>query len=316
MQNQQQIYRISTKFSFDLLDIDKQYLIQKDTSGKITIEEVRQACNYIKVHDLFRNNPSAFASYVNPPCALPKTKECLEHLFEDSRVNKYLLNICRFKGHAKSLSWTTVQTFSEMLSLVPKELTRVLGRLAEFWENVASLTESRAGIYEDTKSIEKVSGLWPTCCSADRKTLRGLKKTIFPKIFKKQKNTILEYIENSKFRVPTMGLVISEANFFLYIAKGVTERLEADGNGFFLQYSKIRKGDKTVLDEQAYLRYFLDAAQRSNDSRTPRQVSRDHDIGKRRTNCRRVIDPPTSGKVAHRLRFSMKKCSGQFSHIM
>lgn len=269
----------------DSLDTDKKYLIQIDTLGNIIIEEVRQSCDYIKVHNLFRKNPSAFAKYVNPPCALPKTKDCLEHLFRDSRVNKHLLNICKFKGHATSLSWTTVQTFSELLSLVPKELTRVLGRLAEFWENVASLTESRAEIYEDTKSIEKVSGLWPTCCSADRKTLRGLKKTIFPKISKQQKDTILKYMENSKFRVPTMGLVISEANFFLCIAKGVNERLGTDGNGFRLQCSEIRKNNKTVLDEQAYLRYFLDAAQRSNYSRMPRHLK-----GKRETNCRRVTD--------------------------
>jgi hypothetical protein len=142
-----------------------------------------------------------------------------------------------------------------------KELTRVLDRLARFWENIALLTESRAELYEDTQ----------------------LK-------FKKQKNTILEYIENSKFRVPTMGLVIPKANFFLSIAKGVTESLKTNGNEFYLQYSEIRKDDKTVLDEQVYLRYFLDAAQRSNNNRTPRHVSRDHEIGKRKTSCRRVID--------------------------
>lgn len=167
----------------------------------------------------------------------------------------------------------------------------MLGRLAEFWDNLVSLTESRAEIYEDTKSIERLSGLWPACCSSDKKTLRGLKKFIFPKIPKVQKNMILDYIENSKFRVPTMGLVISEANFFLCVAKGVGERLKADGNGFRLHRSTIRNGDKTEIDEYAYLRYFLDAARHvSNGSRAFPHASQNHDIHDRRTHCRKVLD--------------------------
>ncbi len=289
MHNLQQTYNFSTELSLESLSIDKQYLIRIDGFGNVTINEVRQPCDYIKAHNLFRVDLFAFASYVKPPCALPRTKECLEHLFRDSTINKHLLNVCRFRGHANSLSWTTFQTFSELLSLVPKELTRVLGRLAEFWDNVACLTESRTEIYKDTKSIEKVSGLWPACCSADKKMLRKLKKSIFPKIPKKQKNLILEYIENSEFRVPTMGLVVSEATFFLCIAKGVNERLKIDGNGFRLQHSEIRRDDKSILDERAYLRYFLNAAQHVNDSKASSHAPQDHDVGERTTKCRRVI---------------------------
>lgn len=281
-----QSYKLSIGES---LSIDKQYLIRFDAHRKIIINEVRQPCDYIKAQNLFRNDLFAFASYVNPPCALPRTKECLEHLFSDSTINKHLLNICKFRGHATSLSWTTFQTFSELLSLVPKELTRVLGRLAEFWDNVACLTESKLKIYKDTKSIKKVSGLWPACCSADKKTLRELKNSIFPGIPKKQKNMILDYIETLDFRVPTMGLVISEATFFLCIAKGVKERLKADGNGFRLQHSEIRKDNKTVLDEDAYLHYFLDAAQHVNHSRaSSRHSLQNHGVGERTTNRRRV----------------------------
>lgn len=289
MPNLQQKYNF-TGFSLESLSINKPYLIEIDPYGNIKIKEVRQHCDYIKAQNLFRVDRSAFASYVKPPCALPRTEQCLEHLFRDSTINQHLLNICKFKGHATSLSWTTFQTFSELLSLVPKELTRVLDRLAGFWENVASLTECRLKIYQDTKSIEKISGLWPACCSADKNTLKQLKDSIFLGIPKKQKNLILDYIEESKFRVPTMGLVISEATFFLCIAKGVNERLKIDGNGFRLQRSEIRKDDKTALDEHAYLRCFLDAAQHVNNrSFSSRHTPQDHDVAeKRTTNCRRV----------------------------
>ncbi len=87
-----------------------------------------------------------------------------------------------------------------------------------------------------------------------------------------------------------MGLVISEATFFLCIARGVNERLKIDGNGYRLQRSEIRKDDKTALDVHAYLRCFLDAAQHVNDSRiSSRHTPKDHDVvGERTTNCRRV----------------------------
>ena len=132
MQNPQPISKSTAGFSLDLLEIDKQYLIHVDAVGIVTIEEVRQACNYIKAQNLYRNDRLSFKRYIKSLCALPKTKDCLEHLFKNSKINNYLLNICRFKGHAVSLSWTTVQTFSELLSLVPIELTRVLDRLAKY----------------------------------------------------------------------------------------------------------------------------------------------------------------------------------------
>ncbi len=288
MHSLQQKYNF-TGVSLESLSIDKPYLIQIDDHGNINIKEVRQPCDYITVQNLFRVDRFAFANYVKPPCALPRTKECLEHLFRNSTINQHLLDICRFKGHARSLSWTTFQTFSELLSLVPKELARVLGRLAVFWDNVAGLTECRLKIYQDTESIEKVSGLWPARCSADKNTLKEL-KNLFPGIAKKQKNMILKYIQESESRVPTMRLVISEATFFLCIAKGVNERLKIDGNGFRLRRSEIRKDDKTALDEHAYIRCFLDAAQHVNDIRvSSRHPPQDHDVVEERTtNCRKV----------------------------
>jgi len=182
-----------------------------------------------------------------------------------------------------------LQTLSDLLDLVPNELARVLSRLAGFWEKVACLTD-RTIIYEDTKSIEKYAGIWPSRCDVDRKIFKVLKKSTFRTIPKKQKDTILKFIEDFDYRVPTMGLVISEASFFLNIAKGICEKLKSDGDGFRLQYSETRKGSKTVLGEAAYFRNFLQSAQHVSYSMVNRHASPAHSIQERTTNCRRVTN--------------------------
>lgn len=269
--------------------------MQIDASNNVIVEDIRQSFNYIKAQDLFRKKDSSdFAAYVS--CAPYKSsKTCLRNLFGDSQVNDSLLKICRFHGHAARLSWNTVQTFDKLLCLAPKELRRVLGRLAEFWEAVASLADSkdsRTHIYEDYKSINDVSGLWPLFCGAHR---AKLKKPIFPGISSQWRNKILKLIETSEFRVPTMGLVVSEANFFLEITKQVKHLLRANGNGYRLQCSEITD-DTIVLEEQTYLRFFLVAAQHVNVGGRFRTASEDYDIKKQTTECRHVNCSPNFWK--------------------
>ena len=225
---------------------------------------------------------------MNPPWALAKTEQCLRRLFNATIIHNRLLNICMFEAHREKICWTTIESLCGLLNLVPQELTSALSRLDRFWKDVAGLTELRSNIYTDTKSINKISGLWPKYCSADKEKLRSITPSLFPKVSKKEKKRILKYIEQSDIRVPTMELMISEMNFFHSIAKKVNEILKAEGNGLRLKESQIKKNGSVEVDRKTYLLYFLQAAKHADVKKASYNVARHHDLRGPTTECRKV----------------------------
>jgi len=122
-----------------------------------------------------------------------------------------------------------------------------------------------------------------------QKDFKGAQKFNFPRNTQKAEKHDIGLHRNLGVSSADNGACDFGSNFFLCIAKGVKERLKADGNGFRLQHSEIRKNNKTVLDEDAYLHYFLDAAQHVNDSRaSSRHTLQNHGVVERTTNRRRV----------------------------
>ena len=289
MQFTQLIFRLSGKLPFDKLATNIKYSLRiNKPSGEGIIQGIRQSCDYSKAYELYLANPSDFAIYMNPPWALAKTEQCLKRLFNAIIINNRLLNICRFRAHREKVCWTTIETFCGLLNLVPKELTSALSRLDKFWEDVADLTKLRSNIYADTRSINKISGLWPKYCSADKEKLCSVTPSLFPMISKKEKEKILKYIEQSDIRVPTMELMISEMKFFYSIAKKVNEILKADGNGLRLEGSQIKKDESVEVDRKTYLLYFLQAAQYADVKKASCNVAKHHDLRGPTTECRKI----------------------------
>ena len=228
----------------------------------IEVHEVRQPVRYAHLFNLYRRDKKAFADYIRPPCALPGSKKVLTTLFEHRSINWKLLRIFKFCGLAKHCTWTTLENFSELSTLVPQELERKLDQLALFWEEILILAERSDDIYRDEDTSSKISGLWPSKSTSDMRKLHKLaeNKKFFSSVTNpSMRKRIVNRLQTLEYRIPTFSLLVSESRALLQLATWIDRTLLTMGRDSCLQSSRlIWKGH--LADEHQYLRCFLIAA--------------------------------------------------------
>lgn len=132
----------------------------------------------------------------------------------NSEINFHLLELERFQGVWRKLTKTSLGIFVQLLDYVPEELCRVLHRAALFWKEIESLCGSQDEILKDNETATRIEGLWPAWSSDEMHRIQqemddGI---LFPKVKDgSERSKICEKIQTLGYRVPTLGIIISEA---------------------------------------------------------------------------------------------------------
>jgi len=212
----------------------------------------RQPVNYAKLHREFYRDPSGW------PGLDPNHKAYLRKLF-NSPIHGVLLRLEGIPGVWQWLNFNTLSNFSKLLDHVPKELSRALNRIAEFWEGIC---RHPSQILADTITDGEIKGLWPAYSSYDMKKFRNAMANkadrIFPNITDpEERDCIKNKVEVLNYRVPSLWIAKSEARAL----QGIVDCLQMalSNHKAVLKDSAILLEENKTSDLQYYL-CFLAAA--------------------------------------------------------
>lgn len=140
-----------------------------------------------------------------------------------------LIKLERMRGVWQPIRLNTLSNFSKLLDHIPQELLRALNRIANFWDDITSLSGLKDHRNED---IERITGLWPKVSKIDKElfVVGMTDKTLFPNVTEtKARKRIQETVVAMDCRVPTLSIIQAEVRALLSIVGCLYSALKSCG---------------------------------------------------------------------------------------